>query len=287
MQVLTDPGQFRAACDQARREGKTVGLVPTMGALHDGHLSLLRAARERCEFVVASIFVNPTQFGPNEDFSRYPRPIERDLWLLGESAASAAFTPSVEGMYPDGDRTRVHVSGLTDSLCGPFRPGHFDGVATVVGKLFGLTGPSLAFFGRKDYQQLQVVRRFARDLHLPVEVVGVPTIREVDGLARSSRNTYLAAEQRQLALCLVSGLRRAHEAFGAGERDAETLRQLARGPVEASATRIDYVEIADADDLVPVPTGERTKDRALLAIAAWIGTTRLIDNVVLGEDPQP
>lgn len=287
MQVLSDPGQFRAACDQARRDGKTVGLVPTMGALHDGHLALLRAARERCDFVVASIFVNPTQFGPNEDFSRYPRPLERDLWLLGESAASAAFTPSVEGMYPAGDRTRVRVSGLTDALCGPFRPGHFDGVATVVSKLFGITGPCVAFFGRKDYQQLQVVRRFASDLHMAVEVVGVPTIREVDGLARSSRNTYLATEQRQHALCLVTGLRAAHAAFAAGERDAETLRKLARGPVEAVATRIDYVEVAGADDLVPVPAGEKTGDRAVLAIAAWIGTTRLIDNVVLGEDPQP
>lgn len=287
MLVLSDPLAFRAACDDARRAGKTVGLVPTMGALHDGHLSLLRAAREQVDFVVVSIFVNPTQFGPSEDYSRYPRPLERDLWLLGESAAAAVLTPSAEQMYPDGDRTRVRVSGLVDSLCGPFRPGHFDGVATVVSKLFGITGPCSAFFGRKDYQQLQVVRRFVKDLFLPVNVVGVPTVREVDGLARSSRNVYLALEQRSAALSLVGGLRAAHDAFEAGERDAATLRALAMSEVERGVTRIDYVEVTDAEHLTPVVAGEKTGDRALLAIAAWVGTTRLIDNVVLGEDPRP
>jgi pantoate--beta-alanine ligase len=287
VQVYPDPSSFRAACDEARQKGLTVGLVPTMGALHDGHLSLLRAARKEVDFVVVSIFVNPTQFGPNEDFLRYPRPLDRDLWLLKESEAAAVLTPTPEAMYPAGDRTRVHVSGLTDGLCSPFRPGHFEGVATVVAKLLNIAGPCKAFFGRKDYQQLQVVRRSVKDLFLPATIVGVPTVREVDGLARSSRNIYLTVEQRDAALTLVTGLRAAHDAFAAGERDAAVLRNLARAPVEALATRIDYVEVADADDLTPLVSGEPVGDRALVAIAAWIGTTRLIDNVVLGEDPRP
>jgi pantoate--beta-alanine ligase len=287
VQVHPDPSSFRAACDEARHKGLTVGLVPTMGALHDGHLSLLRAARKEVDFVVVSLFVNPTQFGPNEDFLRYPRPLERDLWLLQESEAAAVLTPTPEAMYPDGDRTRVRVSGLTDGLCSPFRPGHFEGVATVVAKLLHIAGPCKAFFGRKDYQQLQVVRRSVKDLFLPATIVGVPTVREVDGLARSSRNIYLTVEQRDAALSLVTGLRAAHDAFVAGERDAAVLRALAHEPVSALATRIDYVEVADADDLTPTPAGQRVGARALVAIAAWIGTTRLIDNVVLGEDPRP
>lgn len=287
MQVFQSPVQFRAACDEARRRGQTVGLVPTMGALHDGHLALVRAAREQTRFVAVSIFVNPLQFGPTEDYSRYPRPLDNDLWLLKESAASAVLTPSVDDVYPDGGRTTVHVSGLTASLCGPFRPGHFDGVATVVSKLFGMTGPCHAFFGRKDYQQLQVIRRFSRDLFLPVEVHGVATVREVDGLARSSRNVYLSAEQRGAALSLVEGLRAAHRLFAGGERRGDTLREAARAQVERGATRIDYVDLTDADHLAPVPPGADAGDRALLAIAAWVGTTRLIDNLVLGEDPLP
>lgn len=261
--------------------------MPTMGALHDGHLSLLRAARNEADFVVVSIFVNPTQFGPNEDFLRYPRPLEQDLKLLRENGASAVLTPTPEGMYPDGDRTRVRVSGLTDGLCSPFRPGHFEGVATVVAKLLHITGPCSAFFGRKDYQQLQVVRRFVKDLFLPATIVGVPTVRETDGLARSSRNIYLTPEQRDAALTLVTGLRAAHDAFAAGERDADVLRGLARRPIEQLATRIDYVDVADADDLSTAASGSTVGDRALVAAAAWIGTTRLIDNVVLGEDPRP
>ena len=281
--VVTTPGEARAACDAARARGQRVGLVPTMGALHEGHIALVREARRHADFVMCSVFVNPTQFGPNEDFARYPRDLDGDVKKL--EGASAVFAPEVTAMYPAGDETRVNVGPLAAHLCGPHRPGHFEGVATVVTKLFAITGPCTAVFGKKDYQQLAILRRVATDLFLPVSVVGHPIVREADGLALSSRNAYLSTEERARALGLSRGLSAAARAFVAGERRAGALRALARGEVEPAATSIDYVTIADADALVPFPDTAQVGERAVIAIACRIGATRLIDNLVLGEDP--
>lgn len=283
--MLSTPTEARAACDAARARGQRVGFVPTMGALHDGHLALVREARRRADFVVVSIFVNPTQFGPNEDFARYPRDLEGDRRKL--EGADGVFAPEASAMYPLGEQTRVRVSGLTEHLCGPHRPGHFEGVTTVVTKLFAIVGPCVAVFGKKDYQQLAVLRRMATDLFLPVEVVGHPIVREPDGLAMSSRNAYLSADERARALSLSRGLAEAADAFARGERRAGTLRAFALRAVEPAATSVDYVTVADADALVPFADDARVGDRALLAVACRVGATRLIDNVVLGEDPPP
>ena len=281
--VVATPDAARAACDAARARGERVGLVPTMGALHEGHLALVREARRRADFVMVSIFVNPTQFGPNEDFAKYPRDLTSDVAKL--EGASLVFAPQVSAMYPPGDETRVHVGPLAAHLCGPHRPGHFEGVATVVTKLFAITGACTAVFGKKDYQQLAILRRVVTDLFLPVEVVGFPIVREADGLAMSSRNAYLSAEERKKALALSRGLSAAARAFERGERSAGTLRKLALTEVEQVATSIDYVTLADAAALVPFDDGADVGARAVLAIACRIGATRLIDNVVLGEDP--
>ncbi len=285
--AVSSPDHFRRACDEARARGERVGLVPTMGALHEGHLALVRAAKERAGFVAVSIFVNPTQFGPNEDFAKYPRDLAGDRAKLAEARADLVFAPDAQAMYPSGEETRVRVGALAASLCGPFRPGHFEGVATIVTKLFALTGPSVAVFGKKDYQQLAILRRVARDLMLPVEIVGQPIVRERDGLAMSSRNAYLSAGDRTKALALSRGLSAAARAFAGGERRADVLRGLARAEVDAVATSVDYVEVATPDTLVPLDGGARAGERALVAIACRIGATRLIDNVVLGEDPPP
>lgn len=254
-----------------------------MGALHEGHLSLVDRARRDADFVAVSIFVNPTQFGPNEDFARYPRDLARDVALLAPRGASLVFAPDPSRMYLPGDATRVRVDSLTSTLCGPFRPGHFEGVATVVTKLLALAGPSVAVFGRKDYQQLAVIRRLVRDLFLPVTVVGHPIVREADGLAMSSRNAYLSAEERSRALALSRGLAGAARAFGSGERRAAALVDLVRAEVVPVADSIDYIEVVDDASLSEVPDGIITSDRALLAVACHIGRTRLIDNVILGE----
>jgi pantoate--beta-alanine ligase len=256
-----------------------------MGALHEGHLALTREARRRSSFVVCSIFVNPTQFGPNEDFARYPRDLEGDVRKLEE--VDVVFAPEPGAIYPAGERTRVRVEGLTAHLCGPHRPGHFEGVTTVVAKLFALVGRSVAVFGKKDYQQLAVIRRMVGDLFLPVEVIGHPIVREADGLAMSSRNAYLAPDERRRAHGLSRGLVAAARAFGGGERRAGVLRQLALREVEPIATSIDYVTLADPDAIEPFADDAEAPDRALLAIACHVGRTRLIDNVVLGEDPPP
>jgi pantoate--beta-alanine ligase len=287
LEVCTTVAEFRAAAHLlSEREGK-LGLVPTMGALHRGHLALVAEARRHAPNVAVTIFVNPTQFGPNEDFHKYPRPLEKDLELCREAGVRLAFAPPVAELYPPGEQTRVHVSGLTDALCGPFRPGHFDGVATVVTKLFAATGPCVAVFGRKDYQQLAVVRRLVRDLCLPVEVVGFPTVRDEDGLALSSRNAYLAPEERRRALAIPRALARALGLYASGERRAGVLRLAALELVSQAATRIDYVTLADADAITPLGDEAGVGERALLAVAAFVGTTRLIDNVVLGEDNPP
>jgi pantoate--beta-alanine ligase len=278
------PEDFREACEEARSRGSRVGFVPTMGALHEGHLSLVREAKKRSDVVAASVFVNPTQFGPNEDYSRYPRDLDGDANKLASAGADLVFCPETAAMYPKGEQTRVRVGSLAEPLCGAFRKGHFEGVATIVTKLFALTGPSVAVFGRKDYQQLCIVRRLVTDLMLPIEIVGHPIVREADGLAMSSRNAYLSEAERERALALSRGLRRAHQAFSRGERNPRALEDAAREDVERAADRTDYVSVLGADDLEPLST---VGDRALIAIACHIGKTRLIDNMVLGEDPSP
>ncbi len=278
---------FREACDAARGRRQRVGLVPTMGALHDGHAALIREAARRCSFVAVSIFVNPTQFGPSEDYQRYPRTLDADLSVCERAGAHCVFTPCVEEIYPPGEATRLHVSGLSDPLCGGWRPGHFDGVATVVAKFFALAGQCTAVFGRKDFQQLRVIERMARDLLFAIEVVGHPTVREADGLAMSSRNAYLSKEQRARAAEIPRALGAAVRAFSLGERNAGRFRALVRQPVERSFDSVDYVDLADADTLEVRHDGASVGERALLALAARLGPTRLIDNVVLGEDPAP
>jgi pantoate--beta-alanine ligase len=278
---------LRTRCDAARASlaAHSVALVPTMGALHDGHLALARAARARASLVVASIFVNPTQFGPNEDLARYPRDLEGDVAKLASVGVDIVFAPEAGELYLPGDQTRVRVGALAEPLCGARRPGHFEGVATVVAKLFGIVGPCVAFFGKKDYQQLLIVRRVARDLFLPVEIVGHPIVRDRDGLAMSSRNAYLSAEERIRALALARGLSTAAGLFASGERRPRELERVAREALERVAATIDYAEVRDPDTLEPLT--EAVGERALLAVACFIGKTRLIDNLVLGEDSPP
>lgn len=284
--VLHSPSELRSACDRARAEGRRVGLVPTMGALHEGHLSLVEEARRRgAEHLVVTIFVNPLQFGPNDDFDRYPRTEGADVELCRQRAVDTVFAPAPDAMVPPGFSTHVEVAGVTEPLEGRFRPGHFRGVTTVVTKLFNLAGPCVAVFGRKDYQQLKTLERMVRDLDLPIEVAGAPIVREPDGLALSSRNTYLSGAERHRALGIVEGLRGAWDAFDAGERDVERLIAKARAPILPRFDRIDYVALADADTLAPIQG--QAPQRCLLAVAAHLGGTRLIDNVVLGEDPRP
>lgn len=278
---------FRQAANAVRSAHQRLGLVPTMGALHEGHLSLVREARTRADQVAVTIFVNPTQFGPNEDFARYPRTLERDLELCREAGVAHVFAPEASEMYPAGERTRVSISHLTAALCGPHRPAHFDGVTTIVSKLFAVAGECVAVFGRKDYQQLKVIERMTRDLLLPVEVVGLKTLRDPDGLALSSRNAYLSPEERARALGIARGLSAAVAAFESGERLVGELRNAALEHLTQAELRLDYATIADADALSPFADGARIADRALFAIAGFIGKTRLIDNVVLGEDPAP
>jgi pantoate--beta-alanine ligase len=258
-----------------------LGLVPTMGYLHEGHRSLMRLARTECDAVAVTIFVNPTQFGPNEDFTRYPRDEARDLEACAAEGVDLVLVPSVEEIYPEGACTTVSVGPLSRVLEGAARPGHFDGVATVVTKLFAIAGPCRGYFGQKDAQQLMVIRRLARDLVLPVDVIGCPIIREPDGLAMSSRNVYLSSEERSQALGISRGLRRAEAAWSDGVRDPDALRALVRAEIEAQPlARPEYVSMADTETLEEV-TGPTSRG-ALLSVAVRFGGTRLIDNVVLG-----
>ena len=271
---------MRGASRAARHAGRRLGFVPTMGALHEGHLSLVRAARASADLVAASIFVNPTQFGPAEDLAKYPRSLERDRELLEREGVELLFAPSVEEMYPAGAVTWVTVGGLSDKLDGRSRPGHFRGVTTVVAKLFHIVEPDAAFFGQKDAAQVAIIRRMVSDLNLPVEIVVCPIVREPDGLAMSSRNAYLDPEQRQRALVLGRSLKRVEMLVDAGERNAEKL--VAAGCQEferEKSVRLDYFAIVDADTLEPV---NDVSGGALVAVAAYVGPTRLIDNVVLG-----
>lgn len=275
---------LRDACDEARAAQGSVGLVPTMGFLHEGHRSLMRAARSDTTFVVVTIFVNPLQFGANEDLSRYPRDLARDMETCAQEGVDVVFAPSVAEMYPNGSATTVHVAGVTDGLCGDHRPGHFDGVTTVVSKLFAIAGPCRAYFGRKDAQQVAVVRRMAADLELPVEVVSCPLVREADGLALSSRNAYLSADGRRRAPVLLRALQGAADAVIGGERDPRRLTARIREIVATEPTlELEYVEVRDAASIAPI---ERVDGNVLIALAARLGGTRLIDNVgisVAGE----
>ena len=271
--------EMHLASAQARRGGKRLGFVPTMGALHEGHLSLVRAARAQCDAVAASIFVNPTQFGPSEDFSKYPRSFERDRELLEAEGVSLLFAPSVEEMYPKGAVTFVTVEGLSEKLCGRSRPGHFRGVTTVVAKLFHIVRPDLAFFGQKDAAQVVIVKKMVRDLNLPVEIAVCPIVREADGLAMSSRNAYLDAEQRRSATVLHGALMQVQSLAEKGEHRAVTLIDAAQRVFrEEPAVQVEYVEIVDNETLDPV---EDVSRGALVAVAAKLGATRLIDNIVL------
>jgi pantoate--beta-alanine ligase len=269
----------RAVCRAARSGGKRLGFVPTMGALHEGHLSLVRAAREVCDFIAASIFVNPTQFGPNEDLAKYPRSFNRDRELLEREGVAILFAPSAEEMYPTGAVTWVEVEGLSGKLDGRSRPGHFRGVTTVVAKLFHVVEPDAAFFGQKDAVQVAIVRRMVRDLNFPVEIVACPIVRESDGLAMSSRNTYLNKDERVRARVLYRSLQRVRESWEGGERSAERLKAAGRNEIQKeNAVRLDYFEVVDAATLDPL---EDARKGALVAVAAFVGTTRLIDNIVL------
>jgi pantoate--beta-alanine ligase len=279
MQIVRTVKELRASVRAGRHPSKTIGIVPTMGALHAGHASLIRAARERCGLVVVSIFVNPTQFGPNEDFARYPRSFEADCALAATEGADVIFAPPVEEMYPPGSATFVEVEGLGHRLDGASRPGHFRGVATVVAKLLIACEADLAFFGQKDAAQVAVLRRMVTDLRLPAEIVVCPIVREPDGLALSSRNAYLGAEERTQALVLSRSIGCVESLVAAGERRASVLIRAAREIFAAEpAVRIDYVELVDWDTLLPVETAS---PGALFAVAAWTGATRLIDNAIL------
>jgi len=269
--------EVRQSSDAARAAGATVGLVPTMGYLHAGHLSLVARARAETDFVWVTIFVNPLQFGPNEDLDRYPRDLANDLRLCEEAGVHGVFAPDTAEMYPRPALTTVHVSGLTEDLCGKARPTHFDGVTTVVTKLFSIVGPCRAYFGRKDAQQLAVVRRMSADLDLPVDVVGCSLVREPDGLALSSRNAYLSPEQRAAAPVLARALSGAAEAVEGGERDPQVILDIVRSTVAREPlVDLEYVELRDADDLGRI---EALDGEVLLALAARVGATRLIDNV--------
>lgn len=277
-QVETIAG-MKAACRRATRDGKTLGLVPTMGALHEGHLSLVRAATTQSDVVAASIFVNPLQFGPTEDFEKYPRSLERDAELLERAGVTLLFVPSVAEMYPPGASTYVDVGDLSSKLDGCSRPGHFRGVATVVCKLFEIVRPDRAYFGQKDAAQVALLRKMVRDLDMDVEIVVCPIVRESDGLAMSSRNAYLSVEQRRQALVLQRSLAAVKSAAQGGERDARKLAEIGTRVIASEpGAKLDYFAIVDSDTLDSVAQVSRG---TLVAVAAWVGTTRLIDNVVL------
>jgi pantoate--beta-alanine ligase len=281
LKLFTTIDEMRAASRSARRTGQRLGLVPTMGALHEGHLSLVRAARLSCDFVAVSIFVNPIQFGPNEDLTKYPRSFERDREMLEREGVDFIFVPTVEEMYPAGAVTWVTVEELSSKLDGRSRPGHFRGVTTVVAKLFHIVEPDSAFFGQKDAAQVAIIRRMVRNLNFQLEIRVCPIVREPDGLAMSSRNVYLDSDQRREALALHRSLLQVEKLFQAGERNAAKLIAAGRHEfVAMPAVKLDYFEVVNPDTLDPVA---EISSRALVAVAAYVGTTRLIDNILLGE----
>jgi len=279
MRIVRTIAELRAAVREAKWQGQSVGLVPTMGAFHEGHLTLMREARKNTDLVVVSLFVNPTQFGPTEDLSRYPRDEERDAALAEREGVDILFAPDPAEIYPDGFATTIHIAGVTDVLDGASRGAHhFDGVATVVAKLFGIVAPDVAYFGQKDAQQVLVVRRLVRDLNLDVRIEAVPTVREADGLAMSSRNVYLDAAARRQATALNRALDAAHCLAENGERDAQRILDAARAVLADAGIEPEYLELRDAETLQPVT---RLESDALLAVAARVGAARLIDNHLL------
>lgn len=281
MQVITQIGQLKQIIYTAKREGKTIGLVPTMGYLHEGHLTLMRRARQEQGLVIATLFVNPLQFGPQEDYADYPRDLERDCRLAESTGIDVLFAPSVDEMYPAGNGkilSFVDVEQITATLCGASRPGHFRGVATVVTKLFNIAEADVAYFGQKDAQQVAVIRRMTEDLNMNVKIVAVPIVREPDGLAMSSRNKYLAPAQRQAALVLSRSLERAASLLAAGERDSALILAAVRELIDQQPlAEIDYVSLVDPLSLAAI---ERVEQQALLALAVKFGKTRLIDNML-------
>ncbi|MDH5298285.1 MAG: pantoate--beta-alanine ligase [Desulfobulbaceae bacterium] len=279
MEIIHAPREMTLWASRVKATGQTIALVPTMGAFHEGHLQLMRLAATRADRVVVSLFVNPIQFGPNEDFSRYPRDLERDASLAGAEGIDVLFAPAPQDMYPPGFRTKIVVGGLTDTFCGRSRPGHFDGVTTVVGKLFHMVKPELAIFGEKDFQQLAVIRKMVKDLSWDIELIGHPIVREADGLAMSSRNAYLSPAERQAALFLSKAISLGRQRARAGETDASLLIDEIRALLlSQEGVAIDYIAIVDGENLTE--QNGITKDSMLL-IAAIVGKTRLIDNGLL------
>jgi pantoate--beta-alanine ligase len=274
--------EVRQSVREAKKNGKRIGLVPTMGALHEGHLSLVRAAKSECDFVVVSVFVNPIQFGPNEDFEKYPRPIEKDLELCRQAGVDVVFHPEVKEMYPRELLTTVRVSKMTELLCGKSRPGHFQGVTTVVTKLFNIVGPDFAYFGQKDAQQALVLRRMAADLDVPITIRICPTVREESGLAKSSRNQYLNDAQRAQATCLSRSLRKAASLIKAGKREtSELIREMETIITTAGPCRIDYISVNDLETLEEVSVVQKP---VVIALSVNIGPARLIDNIMVDAE---
>jgi len=280
MKLIETIDAMQKQCEELRLSGKTIALVPTMGFFHEGHLELMRVGRRLADILAISIFVNPTQFGPSEDFEAYPRDMEGDLAGAKEAGVDLVFAPSAGEMYPNGHQTKITVEKVTKHLCGLSRPGHFDGVTTVVAKLFNITKPHLAIFGEKDYQQLTTVKRMVKDLDMDIQIIGVPTVREPDGLAMSSRNSYLNPEERESALCLKKSLDLAIDMFSQGEKDAQKIREAVENLILSHPfTEIDYINICDPMSLEDV---DRIELKALLALAVNVGKARLIDNCLLG-----
>jgi len=280
VKIISSIEEMQTLARSFRQAGKTIAFVPTMGFLHDGHASLLREGRTRADILVLSIFVNPIQFGPSEDLGRYPRNMAGDCAIAEQCGVDVVFTPDASGMYRSGFQTSITVREVSLPLCGASRPGHFDGVCTVVNKLFNIVMPDVALFGCKDFQQLAVIRRMVADLSMPVEIVGMPIVREADGLAMSSRNVYLSADERRSALCLISAIRQVRSMYAAGERSADALKQSALAVLEKEPVEIDYLDFRDSRSLELAPTVD---DATLLAMAVRVGKTRLIDNTVLGD----
>jgi len=282
MEIIRSAEEMQSRALALKRSGKRIAFVPTMGYLHEGHASLLREGRKQADVLVLSIFVNPTQFGAGEDLDAYPRDLERDERIAKEAGADLLYFPTPQQMYPEGFSTWVNVEGLTETLCGASRPGHFRGVTTVVAKLFGIVQPDVAFFGSKDFQQLAVIRRMTADLNLPVEIVGMPIVREVDGLALSSRNVYLSSSERSQALALVGAIRKACAAFREGQRDSEKIARSVAGRIgREPAASIDYIRICNDSSLREMAQADET---SVLLLAVRVGKTRLIDNQYLCQE---
>ncbi len=280
MEVITSPKLMQETIISLKRQGKKVGFVPTMGYLHEGHKSLIRCSKKENDITVVSIFVNPLQFGKNEDLDRYPRDFERDRNICQEEGVDYLFYPDYKDMYPEGFQTYVEVTELSKGLCGDFRPNHFKGVATVVLKLFNIVNPDNAYFGKKDYQQFKIVERMVKDLNLPINVVGCPIVREPDGLAMSSRNTYLSKEERESALFIYKGLLEGKKLFESGEKDSEKIKQAVYQTINKAplVKNIQYIELVDKDTLKPKKFAEKGD---IIAVAVYVGNTRLIDNIEL------